>query len=252
MLTAMSTSPAASAPPATRRSRQRQATIAEIKERARRQLAEQGAGGVNLRAIAREMGTASSALYRYFASADELIGALLLDAYNAVADAVVSAVDARPPGDHAGRWFAVCAAYRRWSLDNPAQFALTHGTPLPGYQAPAEVTGPAASRTIEAALAVYASAVQAGAADPSRSQIPEDLETGPLWSSILADRASGYEPRLPAIILTAWASVLGYLVAEIFGSLTRLTGDTDRLYEAHTRTIMLGMGYNPALIPDMG
>src|SRR6266516_3230084 len=95
---------------ATRRARQRQATVAEIKALARRQLAEHGTGAVNLRAIAREMGTASSALYRYFASHDELVGALCADAYDAVAAALAAARDTRPTDDHAGRWWAICHA----------------------------------------------------------------------------------------------------------------------------------------------
>ena len=234
-------------PRATRRARQRQATITEIKALARQQLAGGGAGAVNLRAIAREMGTTSSALFRYFPSYNDLISALLADAYAANADALAAAVDTRPPGDHAGRWAALCFAYRDWSLASPAEFALTHGTPVPGYQAPVQVTGPAAARIITTALGVYAAAVQAGAADPGRSAIPADIQTGPLWASILAGQAYDYEPRLAGIILTAWASVLGYLSAEIFGSLTALAADTGALYRAHIRAVMTVMGYDPAL-----
>jgi len=234
-------------PPATRRARQRQATVAEIKALARAQLADGGTGAVNLRAIAREMGTASSALFRYFPSQADLISELLADAYAAVAGAVAAAVDACPPGDHAGRWAALCHAYREWSLANPAEFALTHGTPVPGYQAPVQATGPAAARTITTALGVYAAAVQAGAADPDRSAIPAGIQTGPLWASILAGQTHDYEPRLAGIILTAWASVLGYLSAEIFGSLTALVADTSLLYRAHIRAVMTGIGYDPGL-----
>jgi len=122
--------------PATRRDRQRQATVAEIKVLARAQLAGGGAGAVNLRAIAREMGTTSSALFRYFPSYNDLISALLADAYHAHADALAAAVDACAPGDHAGRWAALCHAYRDWSLSSPAEFALTHGTPVPATRHP--------------------------------------------------------------------------------------------------------------------
>ncbi len=231
--------------PATRRDRQRQATVAEIKALARAQLADGGAGAVNLRAIAREMGTTSSALFRYFPSYNDLISALLADAYHAHADALAAAVDARPPSDHAGRWAALCHAYRDWSLSSPAEFALTHGTPVPGYQAPVQVTGPAAARTITTALGVYAAAVAAGAADPARSPVPAGLQAGPLWQALLAGQAHDHEPRLAGIILTAWASIIGYLSAEIFGSLTGLVMDPDRLYHAHVRAVMLSMGYNP-------
>jgi AcrR family transcriptional regulator len=233
--------------PVTRRTRQREATVAEIKALARAQLAEGGAGAVSLRAIARQMGTASSALFRYFPSHADLVSALLADAYHAHADALAAAVDARPPADHAGRWAALCEAYRDWSLANRAEFDLTHGTPVPGYQAPMEVTGPAAARTITTALGVYAAAVAAGAADPARSAVPAGLETGPLWEALLAGQPQVYQPRLAGIILSAWASVIGYLSAEIFGSLTSLVTDTDALYRAHIRTIMAGMGYDPGL-----
>jgi AcrR family transcriptional regulator len=234
-------------PPATRRARQRQATVAEIKALARAQLADGGAGAVNLRAIAREMGTTSSALFRYFGSHADLISALLADAYAALADAVAAAVDARPEDDHAGRWAALCQAYRDWSLASPAEFALTHGTPVPGYQAPMEATGPAAARTITTALRVYTAAVAAGAADPARSTVPAGLETGPLWQAILHDQAQAYQPRLAGIILTAWACIIGYLSAEIFGSLTALITDTGPLYLAQIRAVMASMGYDPGL-----
>lgn len=189
------------------------------------------------------MGTASSALFRYFPSHADLISALLADAYHALA----AAVDARPPADHAGRWAALCRAYRDWSLASPAEFALVHGTPVPGYQPPAEVTGPAAARTIATALGVYAAAMAGGAADPARSAVPAGLETGPLWQALTAGQPQEHQPRLAGIILSAWASVIGYLSAEIFGSLTSLVGDTGALYRAHVRTVMTGMGYDPGL-----
>ncbi len=66
------------------------------------------------------------------------------------------------PTAPSGQWCAICQAYRRWSLDDTAAFALIHGTPLPGYQAPAEVTGPPAGRGLGVALRAYAAAVDAG------------------------------------------------------------------------------------------
>jgi AcrR family transcriptional regulator len=244
----MSTPARAAAPAATRRARQRQATVAEIKALARRQLAERGTGAVNLRAIAREMGTASSALYRYFASHDELISALCADAYTAVADAMAAARDAVPAGEHARRWRAVCDAYRRWSLDNPADFALIFGTPVPGYRAPGPATGPAASRFAAVPLEVFAAAVAAGAADPASTQMPLGLPAAALLQDLLGRGRISGASHLAAIALTAWTSILGYLVAEIFGSLHQLITDPGRLWDAHLRTVMLGMGFNPALI----
>ena len=222
--------------------------VEEIKTVARRQLAEGGPGAISLRAVARELGTASSAIFRYYPSYNDLISALVVDSYNSIADAVISARDSRPSADHLGRWYAVCQAYRRWSLDNPGEFALLHGTPVPGYVAPQDITGPAASRSMEAVLDLYITAVQAGAADPSRSQVPSDLEEGALWRALTADSASNYEPPFAGIVLSAWASVLGYLVIEIFGSMSSLIEDTDRLYRAHVRNVMLTIGFDLELV----
>ncbi len=194
------------------------------------------------------MRTAASALYRYFASHDELITALCADAYDALAAAVSAARDAAQPAGPAGQWWAICRAFRRWALDNPADFALIFGTPVPGYRAPEHVTAPAAKRSIAVSLNVYAAAVAAGAADPGRTRVPETLTAGELLPALLGDVAPGYPPQLAGIVLSAYASLLGYLVAEIFGSLPRLVDDTDRLYRAHVRTVMLGMGFGPALI----
>ena len=61
-------------------------------------MAAEGSAGVNLRSIAREMGMTAPALYRYFASRDDLVTALVTDAYDALADAMEAAVDAAGPG----------------------------------------------------------------------------------------------------------------------------------------------------------
>src|SRR5579871_5392343 len=105
----------------TRRERQHDATTAEIKQVARRQMAEQGTAAISLRAIAREMGMTAPAIYRYFASRDDLITALILDAYNAQADAIEHAVDSLPEEDTRGRLRAGLYANRDWALKHPIE-----------------------------------------------------------------------------------------------------------------------------------
>ena len=231
--------------PATRRTRQREATLAEIKSLAREQLAEQGTGAVNLRAIARQMGTASSALYRYFPSHDDLISALCADAYAAGADAMATARDQVPPADHPARFQAVCSGIRQWALGSRADFALIAGTPIPGYRAPWDATGPAAARFSSIPATVYIAAVEAGAADPGRTQMPLGLKPGALLEDLVSrvglDVPSG---QIVAIVTSAWASIRGFLGMEIFGSLRENIEDTGTLYQGHIRTVMAGMGYS--------
>src|SRR5881397_2379376 len=95
------------------RARVRAEMIDEIKTVARRHIANEGAA-LSLRAVARDLGMVSSALYRYFASRDELLTALIIDAYNAMGEAA-EAADAVPDRlDLTGRWLAVAHALRDW------------------------------------------------------------------------------------------------------------------------------------------
>src|SRR5215472_8300428 len=87
----------------------------EIKEEARRQLAEIGAHGLSLRAVSRELGMVSSALYRYFPSRDDLLTALIIDAYNAIGAAAEAAIAATAGAPARERWAAACRAIRAWA-----------------------------------------------------------------------------------------------------------------------------------------
>src|SRR5579884_2183214 len=102
---------------------------AQIIELGRRHLVEHGAAGLSLRAIARDLGMVSSAVYRYVASRDELLTLLLVDAYNDLADAVDRARDAM-----AEIWsddvIAIAHAVRRWAVSHPASWALLYGSPV--------------------------------------------------------------------------------------------------------------------------
>src|SRR5258705_8620656 len=128
---------------ATLRSRVRAEMTEEIKQTARRQLAAAGASNLSLRAVARDMGLVSSGIYRYFGSRDELLTALILDAYNALGAAVEAAQAQVDRTELVGRYNAACHAVRDWALAHPHEYALTYGSPVPGYVAPSETVGPA-------------------------------------------------------------------------------------------------------------
>jgi AcrR family transcriptional regulator len=146
----------------TARERVRAELIREITEAARRQLAVDGAPGLSLRAVAREMGMVSSAIYRYFPSRDDLLTALIIDGYNAVGEAVEQADAACSRDDYPGRWLATCRAVRDWALANPHEYALVYGSPVPGYRAPERTIGPA-SRAAAVVGKIISDAYRAGA-----------------------------------------------------------------------------------------
>src|SRR3954452_19035806 len=122
------------------RARVRAEMTAEIKTVARRHLATDGAN-LSLRAVARDIGLASSAVYRYFASRDELLTAMIIDAYDSVGATAEEAVKG-VEGD-VERLRAGGTAVRDGALAAPHQWALIYGSPVPGYQAPQDTVGPA-------------------------------------------------------------------------------------------------------------
>ena len=125
------------------RARVRAELTSEIKRLAREQMAAEGPANLNLRAIARELGMASSAIYRYFASRDDLLTALIVDAYDDLG-AVAEAADASVPADRpTERIVAVSRAAFAWARAQPSQYLLLFGTPVPGYVAPDDTIGPA-------------------------------------------------------------------------------------------------------------
>ena len=141
--------------PRTARERARREITAEITAAARAQLVQSGAPGLSLRAVARELGMASSAIYRYFPSRDALLTALLVEGYDDLGGTVEQAEGAVPRSDLVGRWTTAGRAVRSWALAHPHEYALLYGSPVPGYAAPADTIDPA-SRVPRVLLGVLA------------------------------------------------------------------------------------------------
>jgi AcrR family transcriptional regulator len=205
-----------SMPAASIRARVRAEMISEIKAVARDHLETDGAN-LSLRAVARDMGMVSSALYRYFAGRDELLTALILDAYNALGSEVEAADAAvSDRGDLRGRWLAAARAIRGWALARPAEYALLYGSPVPGYAAPRDTIA-AASRTAVVLVSILADGHEMGtltapAAAPQLSQaVCADL-------AIARDQISpGLPEELLLLGMTGWLQLFGTVSFELFG-----------------------------------
>ena len=144
-----------------KRQESREQIEARIVELGRRQLVERGAAGLSVRAIARDLGMVSSAVYRYVSSRDELLTLLLVDAYSDLADAVDRARETV-----ADVWsddvIAIARAVRRWAVAHPAGWALLYGSPVPGYHAPPERTVAAGTRVVGAFFDAIAAGIATG------------------------------------------------------------------------------------------
>ena len=210
--------------PRTARERARAEITAEILDAARGYLATDGAPALSLRAIARDLGMASSALYRYFKSRDELLTRLIIDAYDALGGAAEVAEATVDRNDLAGRFAATCTAVRDWALAHPNEYALIYGSPVPGYAAPADTVRPA-SRVTTLLLRIIVDAAAAGRIPPADLR---DAEAQPV-AAALAPIRSYLPPGVPAPLvqraLMVWTNLFGVVSFEVFGQLHSVVGD---------------------------
>lgn len=224
-----------------KRSQQHPDLQAAIKDVARKQIAEYGAARLSLRAIARELSITAPAIYNYYPSRDDLVTALIVDAYHSLAAALGEARDANHE-DHAGSIIASADAYREWALTYPEQYGLIFGTPIPGYHAPMEIIGPAAARSMAVLISVIDAAWQddalaIGDALPGTSEIVQT------W----IDKFSYNGP--PAVIhfaMASWALIHGLVSLEIFGHLTAVPEevDVDTFFKIEIHAMVTRMGLN--------
>jgi len=200
-----------------------------ITAEARSQLAEHGADGLSLRAVARALGMASSALYRYFPSRDELLTALIIEAYSALGDAVEAADASVDRGAFAARFFAVCRAARGWAGAHPHEYALIYGSPVPGYRAPPATIDPAARIPV---------ALFGPLLDGWRAGVVHTPEEAPLSAGLtaqLSEVAAAIAPDLPPALVGAairlWIQLFGMISFELFGHLVGSVDPADEFFE---------------------
>lgn len=212
----------------TRRERQRARTSQEIKAAARAHLIASGPGGVQLRAIARDLGMTAPALYRYFDSHEALLKALAGDLYAELADLVEAA--ANPSGgDLRARLMGASRAFRTWSVDHPAEFALLFGSPIPGFDVADD--SPACQQSRRFGQAFGGLFVEIWSTQP----IPVDPPLEPALRAELERAADHLGVPLPpealAVFLECWMRLYGAVTMEVFGHLAFAVEDPEPLFE---------------------
>ena len=214
----------------TARERIRAELTREIKEAARCRLAAEGTAGLSLRAVARDLGMASSALYRYFPSRDDLLTAMIVDAYADLGSAAEAGNAACPGHDVRDRWFAACRAVRQWALAHPHEYALVYGTPVPGYQAPRDTVEPA-TRAMRVLAGIVGDAWEHGALDSSVARPPPP-------EPVRADAARVAEALMPGVpeeavirALVALTQLFGSISLELFGQLEGAVEARDAFFD---------------------
>ncbi len=222
----------------TPRQRAHAQTLEDITRIGRRHLATEGAAALSVRAVARDLGVVSSAIYRYVKSRDDLLTLLVVDGYDELGDEVDEAEGAVARDDFRGRFLAVGRAVRSWARREPATYALLFGSPVPGYQAPAERTTGPGTRVISALVRLWEEAHVAG--------VVREADPAPKVSRALKADVKRIRDEFGLTIpddlalrgVLSWAALFGCVSFEVFGQYGADTfGATDELFEHQLRVL---------------
>lgn len=221
--------------PVTRRERLRAQTLAEIKQHALAQIADAGVEALSLNAVARTMGMSGPALYRYYASRDELVAALVAEAWNDLADALESAATGARRSGPPARLRAVCSAYRAWALDQPHRYRLALETDYGSGRFAPEATLPGANRAMTVLLDAVAGLgpLPEGRSTASRA-LDRQLER---WADLRQMR-SDLPPATLAMGVLTWTRLHGALSLELAGVFDSMALDPALLHQTEVSLLL--------------
>lgn len=221
-----------------RRRDSRERIEAQIIEISRRHLVDHGAAGLSLRAVARDLGMVSSAVYRYVSSRDELLTLLLIDAYSELAD-VVDGERAAAPDAWNEDVLAIARAARRWAVSHPASWALLYGSPVPGYHAPGERTAGPGTRVIGALFDAVAAGIATGDIKLTNHTAPQPICSD--FDRIRHEFGFPGDDSVIAKCFAIWAGVVGAISLEVFGQYGADTlSDVQTVFDTQVR-LLFGM-----------
>lgn len=182
----------------------------------------------------------SSAVYRYFASRDELLTALILDAYTSVAEATEQAEREIRRPDLERRFLALCRGMRGWALMRPHEYALIFGSPVPGYVAPPDTIDPAAR------IPLLLLGILVDAAATERVVAPL---SGPVPRTVHADLRALRDAAAPTLDdgwlvrgIRTWAQLVGLISFELFGHLHNVVTDYAAHFDLQMRAAAADLG----------
>ncbi|MGY1738004.1 TetR/AcrR family transcriptional regulator [Geodermatophilus sp. SYSU D00684] len=239
------------AEPVSRRERLRAETLRDIRSAARRVLVEHGPDGLALRAIAREVGLTAPALYRYYASREELVEQVVADLYDELCDHLEAARDAVVPPRPGAQLLVTARAFRTWAVGHPAEFGLLFGSAADGVVPDETGEGPAAvaGRRFGGVFAALLAAVYFQRPFP----VPADADLAPDFQEQLRAWCAKLPVELPlgvmAVFLSCWVRLYGLVCMEVFGHLKFALVDAAPLFEAEMRAIGEQLGISAEWVP---
>jgi AcrR family transcriptional regulator len=219
---------------ATSRDRGRPGTGDDIRAQARTLLVADGSQAVTLRAIARGLGITAPALYRYYASRDDLLEHLRQDVCRDLAVEIEDALATPADTPREERVAILCRRFRAWALAHPQEFTLVFTSPG-GARRDADSIG-------GIFLAIAGRMLNHGVpAEPAWPRQPEALHTdltrfhAELVDTVARQPADSPAPTIGVgtayAVLHFWVRLYGLVALEVFGQFPFVVSDPDALFE---------------------
>jgi Transcriptional regulator len=231
-----------------RRERLRQATVREIHTAARRLLVAQGPSAVTINALARELGMSGPALYRYYASRDELVAAVTAGFYRELTAVLEETRTAWASAPANRRMLAMCRTLRGWCTAHPAEFGWMFANP----RAAAEPAGPGSPRYQAGQEFERVFLEEVAQVWESRGFPVPDLDgLAPSLRAQVRDYAARTGGLLPPealyVFLSAWIRLYGLLCMEVMKQLDLIYRDPEPVFEECLRELcgMFALEYEP-------
>jgi len=194
------------------------------------QIAQEGAASLSLRAIARALKIAAPSIYNYFPDRDALVTALIVKAFNSMADYLKDTIAPIPETNHAERLRGLGLAYRQWAMTYPERYQLIFVTPIAGYSAPAEITIPAAGRGLAILVDVLKAAHSAGKLRMITS-VPATNELVSMLKEWQQMRSPDVEIEVLYMALSIWVHFHGLISLEIGKHFPPFIHDPGEVYQ---------------------
>jgi AcrR family transcriptional regulator len=230
----------------TRRDRARAATVAEIHATVRKLLVARGSAAVTINAVAREMGMSGPALYYYYASHDELVGAVTASFFSELAEVMAAARDARPGASISERMLATCRAFRSWATAHPAEFGWIFASPVAERNRTTDsVRYQAGQRFEQVFLGLVVELWETKPYPvPDMNELPESLRDQlRAYTATIDDRLP---PEAVHVFLSCWIRLYGLLCMEVLHQLDFAFTDPEPVFELCLRDLSgaLGLDYS--------
>jgi AcrR family transcriptional regulator len=190
---------------------------------------------LSLNGIAKQMRMSGPAIYRYFASRDELLTRLVVDVYGDLAETMGRALEQARRRRPDARFRAVADAYRGWALEHPGQYPLLLGGGLARGEQPPEIA--IASQRAMDHMIVSLRDLAADSPGP-RVKLPRELDAQ--LRSWAHDRGAGDDlpPWLLGLAIVAWQRLHGHIELELEGVHAAMGIDSDALYRTEVGAII--------------